>query len=316
MDTPKAGEDRYIYYKDNIHPHIIELEKERFQIAKKLYLLLIPLSIVSIAGGFLVYKAWEIHGLKFYSLIAILVIIVIYKLFTDDFIKKFKNRVIQKIISFVHESFQYRPEMYIDVSEFNESKIFYLKSNNFYGDDFVWGKVDKTEIKFSEVHARKGHGRYQTCIFDGLFFRADFNKDFNGTTIVLPDSDERLFGHLGTVFQSLRKDRGELVYLEDLEFESYFKVYGTDQIESRYILSLSLMRRLVEFRQKMGRNIYLSFNQSSLFIAIPSTIAFFEPRIFSTLLSYDDIMQYFADAQLAVDIVNDLNLNLRIWSKE
>jgi hypothetical protein len=110
--------------------------------------------------------------------------------------------------------------------------------------------------------------------------------------------------------------RGELIKLEDPEFESHFVVYGTDQIQARYILSMSLMERIVEFRKKTGRKIYLSFVGSKVFAAVSYTKSLFEPRLFRTLLDFDPICEYFRDLQLAIGIVDDLNLNTRIWSKQ
>ena len=42
----------------------------------------------------------------------------------------------------------------------------------------------------------------------------------------------------------------------------------------------------------------------------------FEPRLFQTLLDFKPVRQYFEDIELAVGIVDDLNLNTRIWSKQ
>jgi len=62
--------------------------------------------------------------------------------------------------------------------------------------------------------------------------------------------------------------RGELIKLEDPEFEKEFCVYGINQIESRYIFSTSLMHRILEFKRKWNTKIYLSFVDSKLYIAI------------------------------------------------
>ncbi|UCG49610.1 MAG: DUF3137 domain-containing protein, partial [Phycisphaerales bacterium] len=103
---------------------------------------------------------------------------------------------------------------------------------------------------------------------------------------------------------------------EDPEFERNFAVYGSDQIEARYILSTSLMSRIVDFKKGSGRKIHLSFVGSRVFVAISYTRSLFEPRIFTTLLDFEPIRGYFEDLQLAVGIVDELNLNTRIWSKE
>ena len=109
--------------------------------------------------------------------------------------------------------------------------------------------------------------------------------------------------------------RDQLVKLEDPEFEKHFVVYSKDQIEARYILSTSLMRRIVDFKKKTKKDIHLSFVGSKVYVAISYVRDLFEPRVFQTLLSFEPIQQYFEDLSLAIGIVDDLNLNTRIWTK-
>ena len=120
---------------------------------------------------------------------------------------------------------------------------------------------------------------------------------------------------MGSYFQSLNFTRGELMKMEDPEFEKYFVVYGDDQIEARYVLSTSLMRRILEFRKKTGRRACLSFVSSHVYVAIPYRRRLFEPRVFRSILAFKGIEQYLEDFQLFTGIVDDLNLNTRIWTK-
>lgn len=134
--------------------------------------------------------------------------------------------------------------------------------------------------------------------------------------MVLPDYAEKFLGHLGTALQSWNIKRNQLVKLEDPEFEKYFVVYAEDQIEARYILSTSLMRRIVEFKKKTRKQICLSFVGSKVFVAIPYGRALFEPNIYKPVVEFEKIREYFEDINLALGIVEDLNLNTRIWNKE
>lgn len=109
--------------------------------------------------------------------------------------------------------------------------------------------------------------------------------------------------------------RGSLIKLEDPEFEKMFVVYGDDQIEARYILSTSLMRRIVDFKKKSKRTIYISFVGSKIYVAVSYSRNLFEPRIFKTLLAFSPIKEYFEDLELVYGLVEDLNLNNRIWTK-
>ncbi|MBN2492693.1 MAG: DUF3137 domain-containing protein, partial [Planctomycetes bacterium] len=204
------------------------------------------------------------------------------------------------------------------------SQIFPRPPDRYRGDDLVRGRVGRTELQFSELHTeylsrgtdRKGRtrGSWHT-IFRGLFFAAGFHKNFRGTTLVLPDTAERLLGGIGKMLQSFNRARGELMKLEDPEFERLFVVYGDDQIEARYILSPSLMERITEFRRRAGRPVYLSFVRSRVYVAIGYGRELFEPRFYRSILGFETVAPYFEDLQLALGIVEDLNLNTRIWSK-
>ena len=241
------------------------------------------------------------------------------------FVVRYKNEIIGSIVRFIDMSLIYSAEDFIPEQEFIASRLFYPKPDRYGGDDFVSGTIDKTHIAFSEVHAKyktvttDSNGKTKekwVPIFDGMFFKADFNKDFNGAYFVLPDMAEKMFGRAGKIFQSSRNRYGELVRLEDPEFEKQFVVYGSDQVEARYILSTALMRRLLNFQQRTGKRIYISFVKSSIYLAIPYRKQLFEPNYYSSLLSEDKTTEYFQDLEMVVGIVSDLNLNTRIWSKQ
>jgi hypothetical protein len=110
--------------------------------------------------------------------------------------------------------------------------------------------------------------------------------------------------------------RPKLVKLEDIEFEKSFAVYGTDQIEARYILSTALMQRIMGFKKKTGKDISMSFIDSNVFIGIPVAKDLFEAPLFSSLVNYSMIEEYYQYLALCISIVEDLDLNTRIWTKE
>tara|TARA_B100001750_G_C15437507_1_gene561735 strand:- start:191 stop:1162 length:972 start_codon:yes stop_codon:yes gene_type:complete len=238
---------------------------------------------------------------------------------------QFKEQVIRQIIGFIDNSLSYNPSSRISQGEFEECGIYRTHIDRYRGDDYVEGMIDKTKVKFSEIHAEyktqttDSKGRTQThwhTIFKGLLFSVDFNKDFNVKTYVLTDTAEKMFGFLGTKLQSMNKSRGELVKLENPEFEEAFAVYSSDQIEARYILSSSFMERILNFKKYTKKNIQLSFISSRMYIAVPYHKNLFEPKLFGDIVNFDHIKDYHNDLSLVLDLVNTLNLNTRIWTKK
>jgi len=318
----KTLEDLRHFYNTTLLADLQNLEQERKKIAFKLTCIIV--TILCILG--VCFLIWRVNlnailAVLFIPAVLCLIIgVVLCKFLTRGYVAKFKSLVIQRIVHFIDENLNYAAGDCIDKSTFMLSTIFTTKPNRYKGDDLVSGKVGATKIKFSEIHAEhesgSGKNRRRYTVFKGLFFIGDFNKDFTTQTVVLPDTAEKLFGYLGQKLQSLNIFRGQLIKLEDPEFEKHFAIYGNDQIQARYILSTSLMERIVEFKKKTGRKIYLSFVGSMVFVAVSYTRSLFEPRIFKTLLDFDPIQKYFEDLQLAIGIVDDLNLNTRIWSKQ
>ncbi|MEL6494234.1 MAG: DUF3137 domain-containing protein [Cyanobacteria bacterium J06623_7] len=184
-------------------------------------------------------------------------------------------------------------------------------------EDCVYGQIGNTELFVAEIFVANRRGNHldesgrevylrHHRLFHGLFFEAQFVKSFACRTFVIPN-DVR-----GRV-AALNSWRGEAIALEDPEFARLFCVYGDSQVESRYLLSTNLMSRLVEFRHRAGRKVTLSFVDGFVYLAIPYQQRLFEPKLLTSMMSFAPLKEYFQDLQLAIAIVEDLNLNRRIW---
>ena len=315
----KTLEELKIFFTESLRKDLEALEDVRIKTVLKLRnaLVLVFTAAVVIAA----FAAGVDGGGVFHAIgLAVVVGGLAYYFITKSYVSDFKEVVIRQLVEFLDPGLRYGPQQKIPIEEFMNSKLFLRHPDVYQGDDRVGGRMGATAIDFSEIHAQyvtrdnKGRAQYHT-IFKGLFFKADFNKHFQGETFILPDTAQRLLGNLGNMFQSWNISRPALVKLEDPEFEKLFAVYGTDQIEARYILSPSLMRRIVDFKKKSNRTIWLSFIHSDVYIAVSYFKNLFEPKVFHTLLDFQPIKEYFEDLQLVIGIVEDLNLNTRIWTK-
>ncbi|WP_200762916.1 DUF3137 domain-containing protein [Nitrosophilus alvini] len=315
------------YYNVLLHD-LKELEKRREKIAGKLKRVIYIIIAVSVVIIFSIYILNEnriddrLINISI-SLIAVAagIYAYFYKRYTKNYNENFKEKIIKKLIHFIDPSLRYEKRAYVPKNYFLTSALFRQTPDRYGGNDFVNGKIGKTEIMFSDLHAEykttdsKGRTHYHT-IFQGLFFVADFNKKLMGKTVVLPDTAQKLFGFAGTFLQSINRSKGELVKLDDPAFEKEFVVYSSDQIEARYILTHSLMKRVLDFKRKRKAPLYLSFVGNKIFIAIDYRKDLFEPAVFSSLLDFETAKEYVENLQLAVSVVEDLNLNRRIWSKK
>lgn len=152
-----------------------------------------------------------------------------------------------------------------------------------------------------------------TISFQGMFAVAEFNKTIKGRTVILPDFFEKRIGYLAKTLQSMNFERDKLVDLEDIKFEKEFVVYSTDQVEARYILSPALMARITALKRKIDRPIMLSFTGNKLYLAVEHPYGFLSLPENKNLLESDALETFYQDIATAIDIVEDLNLNNKIW---
>jgi hypothetical protein len=106
------------------------------------------------------------------------------------------------------------------------------------------------------------------------------------------------------------------VFLENEALSRYFLCFSDNDITARYILSPSMMERILQFKKKYPKNdIHISFNYNHVFIAIDHPNDLFEPSFNQSVYSESSLQAYFEEIQLVVHLVEQLKLNHRIWTR-
>lgn len=244
----------------------------------------------------------------------------------NSYRKAYKRQLGEIIINSFGADFKYLPDSGVPSSKYKESRLFLKDYDKYDVEDYVQGKLGETNFYFSELHTQykttttdsKGRTRTQWhTIFKGLFLVANFNKKLTGQTVVLPDLAENLFGNLvGKFFQDKNIQRDQLVKLENVKFEKEFVVYSNSQVESRYILTPDMMERILKLKHKFQKSTFLSFSGDEVIIAISGFFdSFMEPKIFSKN-DLESFMELIATLLDVMSIIELLDLNTRIWSKQ
>ncbi|QUJ66313.1 DUF3137 domain-containing protein [Photobacterium sp. GJ3] len=293
---------------------------------KRCYHSIVPVCMSLLVALFLTFtgrsEAWLIFcfpGLV--SLVMYYYVSLKWKAYRDAY----KTQVVGKLLKTFNDSFEYSPSERISPEKYKASGLYRHHYHRYHGEDYVRGVVGKTAIEFSELHtqykttSRDSKGRTRTTwhtIFKGVFFIADANKHFQGKTYITPDN-EGFWSAVGKSLTNLLGGSvfGDRVAMEDPEFERHFEVYSDDQVEARYLISTSLMQRLVAFRQQANTSVALSFVGDSLHIGIPARKAYFEPKMFQSAVNFDAVKDIYQDLDFMTGIVEDLALNTRIWTK-
>ena len=221
----------------------------------------------------------------------------------------YKNRIIPKFLGFITPENSYIPNQKISKSIFEKSLLFPHEINEVHGEDYMRFKFGDIDIMFCESEVTS-YGP-SVPMFKGIFMSATFNKSISSKTFIFPKK--------GTSF--FRKLRFKLfgssyhIQLEDPDFEKEFIVLGDNQVESRYILTTSLMQRILDYKRKLNAELAFSFISNKVYCTIPSTKNLFETALFDSFMDYRFISQSYEPIMLYAGIVEDLNLNLRIWSE-
>lgn len=321
------SEDEFkTFYQDNLEAKLIQVDtirKDKLKRAFWTFIYILGLILFVVVG---LSQSWLTQVFRWIWIISSMGIFfyLMYRLHSGknklNFKSAFKQKAILPIVKFISHNLQYFPEKHIPRRLYDESRLFLKGLDSYKGDDLIQGKIDKTFLQFSELHTRykstdsKGRTHWHD-VFKGLFFVADFNKNFDGSTVLLPNHLGGGFSFFKKIFGLNRKEK--LVELADPQFTDNFTCYSTDDIKARYILTPSLMERLNDFHKKYPKNrVSLSFVDGQVFVAIAYSKDLFEPSLFRSVVNYDRVKSYFDDIRLVVEIVEDLNLNNRIWTKE
>ncbi|MDX9892394.1 MAG: DUF3137 domain-containing protein [Bacteroidales bacterium] len=314
-------------YENQLKERLLELESLRKQVLKYIFyaiLAIVPAAAILIIlyANEVIDEVWIIVGL-IGVLIGGLVFIVNSITHFRKYRERYKKEVVNEIVHSIDPTWNYNYQQSIQLNEYLQSNLFETGVDRYKGDDLITGQIEKTDFRCSEFHTEYktvtytkngGVQEHWHTIFKGLFFHADFNKHIQGETYIAPDFAEKLFGKWGQKFQYSPK--GELIKLENPEFEKIFVVHATDQIEARYILTPVMMEALVNIYKLYKRPMHLSFVGSRVYCAISFNENLFEPNIFKSGANFDDIAMIYRLFMLNAVIIKEMNLNTRIWTKE
>lgn len=154
--------------------------------------------------------------------------------------------------------------------------------------DEMIGERNGIPFEFFEAHledkrtSTDSEGRTRTewvTVFRGQVWVFQAPKTFLGTTKVTRDSGIfNALGGLGSKFSRIK--------LEDPEFEKKFEVYGTDQVEARYMLTPDVMQAILDLETAFkGGRLRCAFDGNKILAACEGG-DLFEPG--SMFKSFDD----------------------------
>lgn len=242
-------------------------------------------------------------------------------LLNGEYISAYKKNVVGKLIPIIDKRMNYHPHEGMKEAVFQKSFPLFNTASAYYSEDSVSGQLGTSTFTFAEILAEQiissGSSSQSTDLFRGLLFVANLNKQTDWNTIVYPDKFKYvarfIFGKNSNE-RARKMNYYERVKLEDPEFEKLFQVYGTDQIESRYILSPALMARMVDLQKKTKLKTQFSFQESKVYIAVHYTFlkSMFSPPLLTSTTNNKSILSYLEKITLMIELIEELNFNSQI----
>jgi len=312
---------------DNI-PDLEQLEQLRLlvQLRKRNYIFISFIAGLLLVAGFFVSSdpIFIIIGIIVY-LIGIAIFWFVYNQPNLSKLKtQFKEKIIQNYILALIPGAKYSPNGCFPLSSYHQSLLFQERVDRHYGENYVEGVCEKTDVSFSYLHTeykevtytKNGQKTTWVTIFQGVFMRTDSNKNFSGQTFVLPDTAEKIFGRLGKWMQKNSFNQvGKMVYMENVKFEKEFVVYTTDPVEARYLLTPKIQEQILHMKKFLKAPVRMSFVNNHVFIAITRG-KIFKMDTSLPFTSNKTLRYYLQDIIELLSLVHILDLNTRIWGKE
>ena len=228
-----------------------------------------------------------------------------------DYLRNYQSEVFNHLCRTHFPGLQYDPKGYIPQQAFEATKLFPHKTYAYHSEDYFHGRSGKTDICFAEIFAqrrrttltRNGVEFNVERYFGGILFVADFHKHFHCTTRIVPRAEKpvEIAGQ-------------EPVTFEEPEFNEIFTTVSTDQTDVRYILSTSMVQRFIQLNRRYP-GMRALFQDDRLVLALPSHRDRFEPSLHRPARSTEQINQFVRDIHELLQVVEELDLNTRIWSK-
>ena len=193
-------------------------------------------------------------------------------------------------------------------SDFIDSHIFMVHPHKYTGEDYIKGKIGETIFEMSELYA----SRYSpvrskmNTLFQGIFFKAQYFFDAGGLVVIIPDVRRQ---NMAETIRYITQHGGGRVRVPYPDFEAVFETYATPNVKIESLLTKTLYEAILNYRERTGRIIYISFYKSQIYLAIAQDDYILEPQIFSPNTKFEVVEDFFEDLLLLFYLVEEFDLN-------
>ena len=236
----------------------------------------------------------------------------------NEYNEFYKEVFVRALIGEIDESFTYSAYGGISQSEFNAAGIY--RPSVFHSEDWICGVYNGVKFSLCEVisHEReypRVNNKYVAAFvllkyafdkysdFKGSVLKCEFNKKFHGKTVAVSKDFNTKF-------------LGEKELLDDVKFNENFRVFTTDKIEARYLLTPKFMGKLnmLKAYKNTLKSPSAAFMDNKFYLFCFSRRNFFEGRLFERL----DIAEARREQRYVrqmLSVIDELNLSLELYNR-
>jgi hypothetical protein len=304
--------DLRLFYNHTIHPELQRMERRRHRV-----LTTITISFFLLMG--LVLLQVYVNILVVTLLLMIPLVLYISYLISEwtSFKDTFKPKIVSLLLDYIDNDVTYNvPLSYIQHASisrevFISSRLFNTDAPEFEGEDYITGEMGELEFEMSEL----GIKEFSTVrnrldeIFRGVFLHARFRRpvqESGGEILVLPRHRRQ---YLSKTIKSFTTNFGRQLDVSNLEFQELFIVYATQNANTRGFLSSEMQEAILKYQRQEGKNIYMSFIENDIYIAVEQDHDLLEPKLLQSNLSFDLVREFYQDITLLLSIVLDIDAN-------
>ncbi|MFK8100975.1 MAG: DUF3137 domain-containing protein [Saprospiraceae bacterium] len=298
-----------LYYNHTIYPELLRLERKRKQL-----LLLLFASIFIVIAVFSLGLYLNILSITLSLLLPIgfYITYLLYRI--QQFRATFKPHVVNLLLDFIDDSLnfgtlKYDAKRFIPKPIFLASQIFATDAPFYLGEDYIEGKIGELDFELCELNVKeysKVRSRLN-YVFRGILLHATFKKPMKGAILILPRKFRQYLSRTIRLFNRLG---GKSVdHIHNTAFEEIFMTYATPDSDYMNLLSEDMQESILDFRDRTGKEIYVSFKGNEIYIAVTEPKDILEPFIFKSNISFALIREFFEEIQLLLTIIEDFDAN-------
>lgn len=290
------------YYKSELVSKLKRFEILRYRILAELIIgLLLLLLLISLT----VFHA----SLAIYLMLLIPIWIYYYlaKNRIQYYKKKLKPLIIQSLIDFINPEIAYYPEQFISYEVLNQSAIFPVEPDFYFGEDYMNGRIGDVNFEICELkiyHPSKVNSKILK-LFQGIFFHAVFSYNANGKMLIIPRKNWHRFS--SSIKNLTKYGAVELEKTGNTLFDSSFRVFYDEKVKTEELLNDIFIKNMNSYYSGSQKEILASFHNNHFFLAISEKNDFFDRFLLRSNTQFKNILEYYIDLKVFIKFVEDFD---------